>query len=44
MQKPLGIKAYGSIPHLPGSRLGAGDHHLAIGQALIATCLKITTA
>lgn len=36
-EKPLGIKAYGSIPHLPGSRLGAGDHHCHEGQARIAT-------
>jgi hypothetical protein len=35
--KPLGIKAYGSIPHLPGSRLGPGDHHVHPGQAIIAT-------
>lgn len=35
--KPLGIKAYGSIPHLPGSRLGPGDHHCHEGQAKIAT-------
>jgi hypothetical protein len=35
--KPLGQKAYGSIPHLPGSRLGEGDHHISDGQALIAT-------
>lgn len=35
--KPLGIKAYGSIPHLPGSRLGPGDHHISEGQAKIAT-------
>jgi hypothetical protein len=35
--KPLGIKAYGSIPHLPGSRLGPGDHHIQQGQAVIAT-------
>lgn len=35
--KPLGKKAYGSIPHLPGSRLGPGDHHVTIGQARIAT-------
>lgn len=31
--KPLGIKAYGSIPHLPGSRMGPGDHHCHQGQA-----------
>lgn len=35
--KPLGIKAYGSIPHLPGSRLGPGDHHISEGQAIICT-------
>jgi hypothetical protein len=35
--KPLGGKAYGSIPHLPGSRLGTGDHHCESGQAAIAT-------
>lgn len=34
--KPLGHKAYGSIPHLPGSRLGIGDHHCSPGQAVIA--------
>jgi len=36
--KPLGRRAYGSIPHLPGSRLGAGDHHITEGQARI--CLE----
>lgn len=35
--KPLGIKAYGSIPHLPESRLGPGDHHCHVGQAVIMT-------
>lgn len=35
--KPLGGKSYGSIPHLPGSRLGPGDHHCEVGQARIAT-------
>lgn len=35
--KPLGYKSYGSIPHLPGSRLGPGDHHIELGQAKIAT-------
>ena len=35
--KPLGIKSYGSIPHLPGSRIGPGDHHCHEGQARIAT-------
>lgn len=37
-EKPLGIKNYGSIPHLPGSRMGAGDHKCHIGQARI--CLE----
>lgn len=36
MSKPLNKKAYGSIPHLPGSRLGIGDHHCSPGQARIA--------
>jgi hypothetical protein len=31
--KPLNGKAYGSIPHLPGSRLGEGDHHVSQGQS-----------
>lgn len=35
--KPLGHRAYGSIPHIPGSRLGPGDHHCSPGQARIAT-------
>lgn len=35
--KPLGRKAYGSIPHLPGSRLGPGDHHCHVGQERICT-------
>jgi hypothetical protein len=30
--KPLGRKAYGSIPHLSGSRLGPGDYHCHEGQ------------
>ena len=37
MVKPLGIKAYGSICHLPSSRLGPGDHKLNEGQARILT-------
>lgn len=37
MSKPLGGKSYGSIPHLPGSRLGPGDHHVSEGQARICT-------
>jgi hypothetical protein len=34
--KPLGIKAYGSIPHLPGSRMGPGEHTIEVGQSRIA--------
>lgn len=33
--KPLGHRSYGSIPHLPGSRLGPGDHHCHQGQERI---------
>ncbi len=36
-RKPLGRKNYGSIPHLPNSRLGIGDHKCSEGQARIAT-------
>ncbi len=36
-RKPLGIKNYGSIGHLPGSRMGAGDHKCPDGQHQIAT-------
>lgn len=35
--KPLGMKAYGHIGHLPGSRRGPGDHHVHDGQARICT-------
>ena len=35
--KPLGGRAYGSIPHLPNSRLGPKDHHIDAGQARICT-------
>ena len=38
--KPLAAKAYGHIPHIPGSRMGPGDHHCHEGQALIATTKK----
>ena len=31
--KPMGIKAYGSICHLPGSRMGPADRKLNPGQA-----------
>lgn len=33
--KPLGRKAYGSIGHLPNSRIGPGDHHIHAGQGVI---------
>ena len=33
--KPLGHRAYGSIGHLPNSRLGPSDHHIHEGQARI---------
>lgn len=36
-KKPLGRKSYGSIGHLPSSRLGSGDYHIHEGQAKIAT-------
>jgi hypothetical protein len=35
--KPLGGKAYGSIPHLIGSRRGTGDHGVEQGQHVICT-------
>jgi hypothetical protein len=38
-RKPLGHKNYGSISHLPGSRLGSGDHKCHEGQEKIA-CRK----
>ena len=37
VEKPLGIKAYGSIGHLPNSRMGPADHKVTDGQARIAT-------
>src|SRR6266511_3665865 len=36
-RKPLGMKNYGHITHLPGSRMGPGDHKCDAGQARIAT-------
>ena len=39
-KKPLGIKNYGSIPHLPNSRMGPADHSCHEGQARIATKKK----
>lgn len=36
-QKPLGFKNYGSIGHLPCSRMGPGDHAVPQGMADIAT-------
>lgn len=35
--KVLGRKAYGSTPHLHGSRIGPGDHHCHEGQSVICT-------
>ena len=35
--KPFGGKSYGSIGHLPASRLGPGDHKIEEGQARILT-------
>lgn len=35
--KPLGKQSYGSIPHLPHSRLGPGDHYISHGEAKICT-------
>jgi hypothetical protein len=35
--KPLGRKAYGSIGHLPGSRMGPADRTISPGQGRIAT-------
>ena len=35
--KPLNKKAYGSIGHLPGSRVGTGDHSLNKGQGDLLT-------
>ena len=37
MSKPLNHKCYGSIAHLPGSRVGQTDHYVTEGQARIAT-------
>ena len=36
-RKPLGIKSYGHIAHLPNSRMGPSDHKCHEGQARIAT-------
>jgi hypothetical protein len=36
-KKPFKCKNYGSIGHLPNSRLGEGDHCVTEGQARIAT-------
>ena len=35
MNKPLMQKAYGHIAHLPGSRMGSGDHKISDGQSNI---------
>ena len=36
-KKPLNKKNYGSIGHLPCSRMGSGDHKITEGQSRIAT-------
>jgi ATP-dependent RNA circularization protein (DNA/RNA ligase family) len=36
-QKLLGRGCYGHIPHVLGSRLGSGDHHISPGQSDICT-------
>lgn len=38
--KPIGRKAYGSIPHLPNSRMGPADHSCHPGQEVIC-CEKM---
>lgn len=38
--KPLGRRAYGSIGHLPNSRIGPGDHAVHEGQAFICYGVK----
>jgi ATP-dependent RNA circularization protein (DNA/RNA ligase family) len=40
MNKPLGFKNYGSIPHLSNSKLGPGDHYINMGQESILTIKK----
>jgi len=35
--KPLGRKSYGSIGHLPNSRMGPADRKISEGQERIAT-------
>jgi len=40
VKKPLGRKSYGHIPHLPGSRVGPGDHMCHEGQKRIV-CEKV---
>ena len=37
VEKPLGRKAYGSIPHISGSRVGPAEHAITHGQEYIAT-------
>lgn len=37
MSKPLKQKAYGSILHLPNSRMGSGEHCVNAGQTKICT-------
>lgn len=39
-RKPLGRRAYGSVPHLIGSRRGPADHGVNDGQHRIATAAR----
>lgn len=39
--KPIGIKNYGSIPHLSNSKLGPGDYFITEGQERILTEKKM---
>lgn len=36
-KKPMNKKNYGSIPHFKSSQLGPREHHITLGQELIAT-------
>ncbi|MEM9947877.1 MAG: hypothetical protein AAF810_17705 [Cyanobacteria bacterium P01_D01_bin.36] len=37
MNRPLNRRVYGSIPHLPGSKAGPGDHYIPEGKIRIAS-------
>ena len=40
LKKPLGKKAYGSTPHLIGSRVGAAEHTVPEGQSELFTGIR----